>query len=365
MNQPRTPLAWAQWACDTMIRRYAPEDLPPKGHFHYHQGVFLSGMLHVWQLCGDDRYFDYARRWVDSVFAPDGSIRQYTCGDLDDIQPGVLLFPILDKTGNPHYRDCLAAVAAELPAVPRPACGGLSHKVRCPGQLWLDGLYMAGPFLTEYAHRTGDDALRELAIEDVRLVRDHTRDPATGLWVHAWDENRKAAWCDPATGRAPEVWGRALGWVPVAIYDMVDALPPDHPARAELLDTARDLLDAARKVQGPDGRWYQVLGRPGAPGNWLENSCSCLLAAAIFRGVRRGWLAESFRPAAERAFAGVTASLTADGDDLQIGGVCIGTGVGDYAFYCARPTSVNDLHGVGAFLLAASEYEAAQRGARS
>ena len=31
--------------------------------------------------------------------------------------------------------------------------------------------------------------------------------------------------------------------------------------------------------------------------------------------------------------------------------VCVGTGVGTYDFYCGRPCSVNDLHGVGAFLL--------------
>ena len=44
-----------------------------------------------------------------------------------------------------------------------------------------------------------------------------------------------------------------------------------------------------------------------------------------------------------------------DDHGLLIGNICIGTGVGDYPFYCARPTSVNDLHGVGAFLLMCTE----------
>ena len=35
--------------------------------------------------------------------------------------------------------------------------------------------------------------------------------------------------------------------------------------------------------------------------------------------------------------------------------VSIGTGVGDYQHYIHRPTSVNDLHGVGAFLLMCAE----------
>ena len=39
-----TPLEYGKMACDTLMRKYRAEDLPPKSHFHYHQGVFLSGM---------------------------------------------------------------------------------------------------------------------------------------------------------------------------------------------------------------------------------------------------------------------------------------------------------------------------------
>ena len=50
-------------------------------------------------------------------------------------------------------------------------------------------------------------------------------------------------------------------------------------------------------------------------------------------------------------------SLEWRGEDLLIGHVCIGTGVGDYRHYCERPVSVNDLHGVGAFLLLCTEMQ--------
>ena len=39
--------------------------------------------------------------------------------------------------------------------------------------------------------------------------------------------------------------------------------------------------------------------------------------------------------------------------------VGIGTGVGTYEYYCERPTSVNDLHGVGAFLIMCTEMQMA------
>lgn len=41
--------------------------------------------------------------------------------------------------------------------------------------------------------------------------------------------------------------------------------------------------------------------------------------------------------------------------DLAVGHVCIGTGVGNYEHYCSRPISVNDLLGVGPFLLMCAE----------
>lgn len=76
--RPSTPLAYAQSACDTMIRRYAAADLPPKGHFHYHQGVFLSCVYKTYQLCGNEAYFSYMKDWIDSVFTEDGRIKTTT-----------------------------------------------------------------------------------------------------------------------------------------------------------------------------------------------------------------------------------------------------------------------------------------------
>lgn len=53
-----TTLFYARAACDTMMHKFAVADLPPKGHFYYHQGVFLSGVLKTWQLTGEQKYLD-------------------------------------------------------------------------------------------------------------------------------------------------------------------------------------------------------------------------------------------------------------------------------------------------------------------
>lgn len=356
-----TPLSYAIAACRTMMRRYAPEELPPKGHFHYHQGVFLSGVCKTAALCGDEAYWQYAADWLRSVLSPDGEILQYDHADLDDIQPGILLFdmPAHDPAHAGLYRAALDAVLAEVRDIPRCACGGFYHKVRLTGQMWLDGLYMTCPFLAGYAARFQRPDLADLAVREILLMYEHTRDEKTGLWYHAWDETRTARWCDPETGLSPEFWGRSMGWVTVAILDVLDLLPTDHPQRAALEEIERDLLAAVCRYQGADGRWDQVVNKASEPGNWPENSCTCLFAAALAHAVRVGLLDAQWLSAAKRAFAGVVNDLQWDGENLLLGHVCIGTGVGDYAHYCNRPCSTNDLHGVGAFLLMCTELEKA------
>ena len=214
-----------------------------------------------------------------------------------------------------------------------------------------DGLYMVGPFLAEYGRRYDRPDLRQQVIRHVLLMQQHTRDPKTGLWFHAWDETRTADWCDPATGLAPEFWGRSLGWVPVAILDDLEQLSPSDSGYDQLCAIVPQLLQSLCRYQGADGRWYQVVNKPEQPGNWPENSCTCLFAAALARAVLLGMLPKEYAARAHAAYDGVIRSLSWQGDDIQIGGVCVGTGVGTYDFYCGRPCSVNDLHGVGAFLL--------------
>lgn len=355
----KKPIDYAREACETMIRLYPAEELPPRGRFHYHQGVFLSGMCKTAALCGESRYLDYTGAWLHSVFSPDGSrILHYDHGDLDDIQPGILLYPLWDATGDSFYRTAMDTVMAQIPDIPRCECGGFYHKVRCTGQMWLDGLYMSCPFIAEYARRFERPELMDLAVQEILLMEKNNRDPHTGLWYHAWDETGQQEWADPDTGCSREFWGRSMGWVPVAILDVMEQMPAD-PRRDRLADMVKNLLEALSRYQSADGRWYQVLNKPGQPGNWLENSCSCLYAAAMARGVRKGVLEQSYLERAQRAFSGVADSLTWQGEDIQIGNVCIGTGVGDYDFYCARPVHVNDLHGMGAFLLMCAELQAA------
>lgn len=356
-TQTLTPLDYAKAACDTMIRRFRAQDLPPKGHFHYHQGVFLSGMYQTYLLSGDEKYFDYMKEWVDSVIDEKGEVKEYDPGQLDDIQPAILLFPLYERTGDERYRRALDTLLPLLLNFPVNEAGGFWHKEMYPNQMWLDGLYMAGPASAEYAKRFGQPQYLDLAVSQALLMQENTRDTLTGLWYHAWDSSKKAEWAAPDTGLSAEFWGRSIGWVPVAILDELDFMEPEHPGYQELCGLVKSLLTAVCHYQSEDGRWYQVVDKAQEEGNWPENSCTCLFAAALSKAVRRGVMDRAYLEQAKKGYQGVIRSLEWDGDDLLLGGVCVGTGVGDYAHYCARPVSVNDLHGMGAFLLMCAEIQ--------
>lgn len=357
MNEIKEPIYYAKASVETMMRKFAAADLPPKGRFHYHQGVFLSGVYQVYKLCNDERYYNYMKDWVDSIIDENGKINTFDKGQLDDIQPGILLYPLLDKTGDERYRKALDTLLPVVRDFPRNEEGGFWHKEGCPNQMWLDGLYMAGPISAEYAACFHKPEYTEIVVEQALLMQKKTRDENTGLWYHAWDCSKKKDWADKKTGLAPEFWGRSIGWVPVAVLDDLDFIPKEHPKRKEMRDLVRNLLTAVCNFQSEEGRWYQVVNKGDKPKNWLENSCSCLYVAAICKAVREGILGAEYLEKARKGYEAVIRSLEWDGDDIFVNNVCIGTGVGDYDFYCARPTSSNDLHGVGAFLIMCAQMQ--------
>ena len=353
----KTPLDYAKAAIDTMMRKYEAPMLPPVGHFHYHQGVFLSGVYSNYLLCKDETYFQYIKDWVDAMLDEDGNIKEYGKEHLDDIQPGNLLFPIYERTGDIKYKRILEELMDIMTRYPRNKEGGFWHMKLFPNQMWLDGLYMGGPFVCKCADLFNKPEYFDISIEQAILMQEKTKDSKTGLWYHAYDCDRKAEWADKETGKAPEFWGRSIGWVPVAVLEELLYIPDTHEKFDDMCKLVRDLLVAICNFQSEEGRWYQVVDKGHMKENWLENSCSCLYTAAIAKAVRMGILDAGYIVNAKKGYEAVINSLTFEGEDIQIGNVCIGTGVGDYKFYCDRPTSVNDLHGVGAFLIMCGEMQ--------
>ena len=350
-------LYYGKLACDTMMKRYQATDLPPKGGFHYHQGVFLSGMMNIYSVCGDEKYFNYMKDWVDSIVTEPGVIRWFNKGALDDYMAGIHLVALYERTGDEKYYAAMQLQMGNLRNWRRNSYGGFWHMEWRENQMWLDGLYMAGPVQMYYAKLFDAPYLAEQAVEQAFIMYEHMQDKETGLMYHAWDPTFAAPWSNKVTGLSEEFWGRAMGWYVVAVLDLMEHMDPNSNKYKRLAAIERDVLSAIVKYQDPEsGAWYQVVNKGSCSDNWHESSCSCLNTYAIAKAVRMGVVDSSFTSAAQKGFEAVIREfITVDNDHLSMCGICIGTGVLKYDGYINRPTSVNDLHGMGAFLLMCAE----------
>jgi unsaturated rhamnogalacturonyl hydrolase len=333
----------------------------------YTSGLVMLGMQRLGEQRKDARLLEYVRTNMDRFIKPDGSIDTYKKDEfnLDQINQGRLLFPLMAHAKDDRYRKAADLLRAQLKAQPRVAEGGFWHKQIYPRQMWLDGLYMAEPFYAQYAQVTGEPAAFDDVAKQFLLAARYTRDVRTGLLHHAWDESHTQRWADTTTGRSLHAWGRGAGWYMMALVDVLDYLPATHPARPTLIGVLQETARAIADVQDPvSGLWFQVMDQPGRSGNYLEASGSSMFTYAFAKGARMGYLEPRYRAIAERAFDGlVTRLVTVDANGLvSLSGICAVAGLGGnpyrdgtYEYYIHEPVVSNDYKGVGSFILAALE----------
>ena len=367
---PQNGLPWSVRMADAVMQRRPLI----RERWDYETGTVLRGIEEVWRDTGNDRYLDYIQANVDAYVQPDGSIRTYKLEDynLDNINTGALLFVLDEEMDDPRYRLAADRLHAQLEGQPTTSEGGYWHKQRYPYQIWLDGLYMAEPFALRYALAWTPEADRPAALDHVArqflLTARALRDPATGLYYHGWDETRSMLWADSLTGRSANFWGRAVGWYAMALVDVLDRFPEDHPERAALVGVFQDLAAALVNVQDPvSGVWYQILDQPTRAGNYLEASASSMVVYALLKGVRTDLLdARTYRGPALRGYRGLLDTFVRTGDDgllsltrvVSVGGLGGDAGRdGSVAYYLSEPVVSDDPKGIGPFILASVEKE--------
>ena len=368
-------LPWSQRMADSTIKRwpqgrYLSEDKP--WVWNYELGVLLQGMDDVWYHTADAAYYTYIKESIDPFINKDGSISTYKPenNQLDDLVLGRELLLLYGVTQDAKYYKAATLLRQQLTTHPRTADGGFWHKQRYPQQMWLDGLYMAEPFYAQYAATFNEPQDFEDITKQFVLMEQHSRDPKTGLLYHGWDETKQQRWANKTTGISPNFWARGMGWYMMALVDTLPYYSENDPGRAQLLGILQRLATAVSKYQDKEsGLWYEVVDKPGAKDNYFESSAACMFTYAFAKGVRLGYLPQSYSTNASRAYQGILKQFIktdADGSVTLTGTVrAIGLGTdavhdGSYSYYVSQEVISNDPKGVGAFLMASTEMEAAQ-----
>jgi unsaturated rhamnogalacturonyl hydrolase len=340
---------WSTAMVESTMKRFTPQTL---GGWSYPQGLYLYGQYLVYKRTGDRRYLDYIKAWVDRFVDPNGHISN-SFNSLDSMRSGTLLLILYRETGDPRYHAAADQIRRRLDTYPRTSDGGLWHATSRQNQLWSDGVYMVLPFLAEYGAMFGDSAYTNDEVTKQLVIYANHLQVGNGLFQHAYDEKRIQPWADPLTGQAPEQWCRAIGWYGMTMVDILEIIPKDYPRRPQLMTILQNLVRGYARYQDlKTGRWFQVVDKGKDPNNWTETSCSSMYTFVTARAVQRGYVSPLYVLTAANGYRGVLNRISLDADGLtNLAEICIGTNVGDLAFYYARPRATNDLHGLGSFLI--------------
>ena len=315
----------------------------------------------------DPKYSKYMETWVDYFVKPDGSVIDYAMKEynLDRIFPGRNVITVYKRSPQRKYKIALDNFIEQLKTHPKTNSGGYWHKNIYPWQMWLDGIFMASTYMAEYAKEFNAPSWFDVATAQTKMIYEKTLDPKSGLLMHAWDESHSQKWCDPVTGQSHYPWSRAMGWYVMAIEDILEYLPENHPDKAALIAILQKSCEALLKVRDPKtGIWFQVLNQGGREGNYLEGSGSAMYTYAFARGAHKGYLNKEYLDIAERSFDGIIKQLITVGDKGQIimHNICGGCGLGgnpyrdgSYEYYVNEKRIDNDTKGVAPFILAAIE----------
>ncbi|HTZ21886.1 MAG TPA: glycoside hydrolase family 88 protein [Opitutaceae bacterium] len=242
------------------------------------------------------------------------------------------LRPLID-----HYMQFISSEQFRLPD------GTLARNRPLPNALWLDDLFMSVPALAQMGKLTGETRYYDDAVKQILQFSQRMYVPEKGLYMHGWIQGM-----DPHPAFH---WGRANGWAFMAMTELLEVLPADHPGRAAVLAQYRAQARSLAACQRGDGLWSQLLDRNDS---YPETSASAIFVYCYARGINRGWLDPlAYGPMTSLAWNAVAKKVN---DKGQVEGTCVGTGMGfDPAFYYYRPASVLAAHGYGPVLLAGAE----------
>lgn len=369
--QNYTPLQYAEMFIDRYMKKVpSPElsflSIAEAGGFTYPQGIFLRGIQEVFKRDGKVEYNQYITDWIASVTDENGIPNHEEHGwlskdSLDFRQPGDLFFDCYEETKDEKYLNGLDYLFQDMKRFKRTTNGCFYHSLdgRHDGQVYVDGLYMAGPESVKYAVLRKDPELLDIAMKQPILMWETMRDEATGLLRHAWDESKEAGWADKETGLSGFVWGRAIGWYAAAITQMYEAAPKDHKDTPEVREIIKELFKHVVTYQAESGRWFQLVDKGEDKRNWIDNSGTFLILYAMAKAVKNGILDESYTENIMRGYKDVIENSTLITDDtFRILDICAGTCVGENEeYYYYRQRVINDFHGIAGFLLMCAEID--------
>lgn len=324
----------------------------------YWNGVMNIGFLALGEQLNDRQFTRYAQKNVSFAFDHDdyfqkcynakmygtGMDQKYRMALLDDCGAmGASVLAVYSIDRQERYRQYLDKAADYIMnKEKRLKDGTFCRDVPYEMTVWGDDLYMSVPFLARMGALTGEQKYFDEAVKQVFLFNKHLWDAQKQLFYHGW--------YDDIQQNGVAFWGRCNAWLIMAQVELLKQIPASHPQKQELIQLLNRQIIGLNRYQDASGLWHQLIDKENT---YLETSASAIFTYAIAKAINEGWLDSRYAYVATQGWEGVSGRILADG---QVEGICAGTGISPAIYYYAnRPTPLNDIHGLGAILLAGSE----------
>ena len=365
-----------QYKDSMVVKKYAShleQDKLPEGNrpanWNYEIGVVLMGFERLAKHTGDNTYMNYTKHIIDHFIKEDGTIRTYIMDEYnsDMVPPARQLLRLHELYKEDKYKIAAQTLRNQISWQPRNKVGGFWHKLKYPTQMWLDGLYMIEPFYAEYAVvNNKPDDFNDIINQFVWMEK-YGRDAKTGLLYHGWDESRLQKWANKQNGWSPEFWSRSMGWYMMALVDVLDFIPKEHPRRNELIKILNRLSAALIKFQdAKSGVWWQVTDKAYKEKNYLESSGTAMFVFSLAKALRLKYIPAAFNAPLQKAYNGMIKEFVKEDANGQyhymqaVAGAGLG-GIpyrdGTYEYYVNEPRRDDDLKAIGPFIQACIEME--------
>ena len=383
-----------------------------KGRWNYIDGVFLNSIVNLYyQLSSSNsdkanQYKNFLTRYVnyylDSsgnfVNLRDSSKSGYTSGELDTVCQSKVLFDMYQLTQDVRYVNAINYTKQQLDAQPTVSGsnGNYWHKTSYANQIWLDGMYMYGPFLSRYAVSKQDSTLLTKLVEQYKYIRQTMFNEQKQLYYHAYDSTKTIFWADEQTGCSPSFWLRSMGWYIVSLTDVIEYYPQGEE-RNYLVALLKEALDGVLLYLDTESNmFYQVVdgvvdGKPisqkvsanyleklknkaymqngkyvdATITNYLESSGSSMIAYSLMKAAANNYIDSSYMAIGRNIFEGIY-NHSFDSSTNTLNDICITAGLGPdnkpyrdgtVSYYLAEPVGANDAKGVGPFIMAYLQYK--------
>jgi unsaturated rhamnogalacturonyl hydrolase len=347
----------------TDLKKLTPDAIFEPGVFRlisYEWGVAYGAMLVAAEETGDNRFKEYTIKRMNLI----GDVAQYfksvpLTGQVANnpvrsvLDPRALddagsmcaaMIKTLNAGGKPALRSFIDNYINYITTVQlRLSDGTLARNRPLPNTLWLDDLYMSVPALAQMGKLTGDTKYFDDAVKQILQFSKRMFNKNEGLYMHGWVQDM--------TTHPEFYWARCNGWAMLAMTELLDVLPGNHPGRPEILNILRSHIRGIANLQSGNGFWHQLVNRNDS---YLETSSTAIFTYCIAHSINKGWIdAQAHGPMAVLGWNAVQTKVNSKG---EVEGTCVGTGMAfDPAFYYNRPVNVAAAHGYGPVIMAGAE----------